>query len=95
MGCPSLDFLQLIDVLILQLIDVLIDGVLEAAPYHGDIGKPFELMQTSSQVAFDKSQLKLSGSLGSRVCVCGAPMTGSAQGTSETLAFDQKVAHLI
>ncbi len=32
-------------------------GILEATPYHGDIGKPFEVIGTSSQVASDESPL--------------------------------------
>ena len=32
-------------------------GIFEAAPNHGDVGKPFEVVGTSSHVAFDESQL--------------------------------------
>ncbi len=81
-SCSSLlDLLQLINVLN----EVRVPhsaGILEAAPYHGVIGKPFEVVGTSSQVAFDEPELLVHSGLefayvGSPCCV-----TGKLQGTA-------------
>ena len=52
MGCSSLDFLQLVDVVCETRVPHGA-GILEAAPYHGDIGKLCEVVRTSSQVECD------------------------------------------